>query len=127
MIYSFDINTEKNTLASSPKVTTMKLTYGIIHQLDIIFPAGLSGLAGISLWRGSNQVWPTNPAEYFHTDDEILTFKESYKLYNAPFVVEAHTYNEDDTYNHSIIIRFGMLRRNDILGLWRPWGVEDLR
>lgn len=124
MIYSFAISTDANTAKADEKITKLKLTAGIIHQLDIVFPAGCAGLAYIALFHGLHQVWPTNPDEYFHTDGETLSFKEFFQLPTEPYVIEAKTYNLDDTYNHAIIIRLGMLKQSEIQGVWLPWSEE---
>jgi hypothetical protein len=124
MIYSFAVSTPANTLEANRRKTPLKLTAGIIHQLDIVFPTGCAGFLYVALNNGLHQLWPTDNGEYFHTDGETISFKEFYKLNEAPFVLDVFTYNIDDTYAHSAIIRLGILQQSEIQGLWLPWSEE---
>jgi len=124
MIYSHDISTPKNKEKADEQITELKLTAGIIHQVDIVFPSGCAGLASIALFHGLHQLWPTNPEEYFHTDGETISFKEFYRLTTEPYIIEAKTYNLDTAHAHSIIVRIGLLKQSEIQGVWLPWSEE---
>ena len=126
MIYSFAITTPANTPFSNMQRTELKLTAGIIHQIDIVFPTGCAGLAYIAINDGLHQLWPTNPEEFFHTDGETISFEEFYRLNRDPYILTAYTYNLDDTYPHTIIVRFGILKQSEIQGIWLPWSEEVL-
>jgi len=111
MIYAIDINTEKTTYPkNSPKKTVLKLDYGTIHQLDIEFPSGSSGLTGVQIKRGLHQVYPSNPSGYFAGDDSKISFKENYLLNEAPFELDIWTWNNDTLWDHRVFIRIGLLR-----------------
>jgi len=61
MMYEFGIRTELTDTQDSPKKTVLKLTEGIIHQLDIeSYPGSMGYLYG-TIYHGGHQVWPTNP------------------------------------------------------------------
>ena len=124
MIYSFAISTAITYTATAKLKTDLKLTAGIIHQIDIVFPTGAAGLLYVALNHGLHQIWPTNPGEFFHTDGESISFKEFYALPSAENVISVYTYNLDDTYAHSVIIRLGILKQSEIQGLWLPWSEE---
>jgi len=124
MIYSFNISTPANTLEADRVKTVLKLTAGIIHQLDILFPTGCAGLLYVALNHGLHQVWPSNDKEYFHTDGDKISFKEFYELKSDVNTLDVYTYNLDDTYPHAIIIRLGLLKQSEIQGLWLPWSEE---
>jgi len=126
MIYSFSITTPANTPAANRQKTELKLTTGVIHQIDFVFPPGCAGLAFISVNDGLHQVWPTNPSQKFHTDGETISFEEFYKLIREPFILDAFTYNLDDTYDHEIIVRVGILKESEIQGVWLPWSEETI-
>jgi len=115
MIYSFDISTPANTPDTDIQKTDLKLTRGVIHQLDIVFPTGCAGLLYVAINLGLFQIWPTNPDEYFHTDGETISFREHFELIFEPYILTVHTYNLDEEYSHSVIIRLGILPRKFIL------------
>jgi hypothetical protein len=126
MIFSFAINTPANTSKESKRKQELKLTRGIIHQVDILFPSGCAGLAHIAINDALHQVWPTNPEEDFYTDGEKISSKEFYNLRREPFMLNAFTWNEDDTFPHSIIVRLSVLQKSEIQGVWIPWEEEEL-
>lgn len=109
MIYNFTLGAALNTPSTSPAKQTLHLTHGIIHKLDILFPPGCLGLVGISIHTALHQVWPSNPDEYFTSDAETISYRENYQLLYEPFELESWVYNIDDTYNHNVILRIGIL------------------
>jgi len=121
VIYRFSIETPANTPKDSPKQLDVKLTKGIIHQLDVVFPDGCVGLVGVRILDGLFQVWPTNPMEWFCSNDESISFEESYELKHEPFTLRIEVYNEDDTLPHAPIVRLGILSRDELKGIWLPW------
>ena len=109
MIYHFTISTPANTSKSNPQLTRLKLSRGVIHQIDIFIPAGHEGLAHLVINRGLHQVWPSNYGEDFNGDDSDISFREHYRLTKAPYLLECYTWNEDTSYAHSFILRVGIL------------------
>jgi len=45
VIYSWDLTTPANTPEGAPKEWILEMAHGVIHQVNIIFPAGCAGLA----------------------------------------------------------------------------------
>lgn len=115
MIYRFGITTPANTLESSKQKTILKLARGVIHQLDIIFPPGPIGLLHLHINRGLHQVWPSNASDNFAIDNNVISFREHYELVQEPLELEAYTWNADDTYEHSLVIRVGLLSKKFII------------
>ncbi len=115
MIYRFGISTPANTSKGNQQKTVLKIARGIIHQLEVIFPSGPGGLLHVKINRGLHQVWPSNSDEAFASDNESLSFREHLELLTEPYKLEVYTWNEDDTYPHSVIIRLAILPRKFIL------------
>lgn len=105
MLFVFPILVPANTPQSAKKKTTLQLTAGTITRVMLQFPAGALGLDHISLNNGLNQVWPANPDATFQTSDEVITWLEEYVLDTAPYTLDAYTWNDDDTYDHTITVR----------------------
>ncbi len=80
----------------------------------------------MALNHGLHQIWHSNQGEFFHTDGEPISFKEFYELPSAENGLSVYTYNVDDTYPHSVIIRLGILKKSELQGLWLPWTEEVL-
>ena len=126
MIYRFSFTIPANTTEDNKIRTDIKLTKGIVHQIDIVFPPGCFALAKIAINDGLHQVWPSNPGQYFASDGEVISFKEFYELREEPHTLAVFTYNLDDTYSHTLVLRLGVLRRDELQGVWIPWSEEIL-
>lgn len=105
MFYVFPITIPANTPETAKLKTILALTAGKITRVHIEFPAGHCGLTHLRLNRGLNQVWPTNPEAAFSSSNETIPWAESYLLDQPPLQFEAYTWNEDDTYDHTITVR----------------------
>ena len=109
MFYDFSFTIPANTSQDSPKRYKCKLTHGVIHRIEIGFPPGCAGLAGLKINEGLHQLWPTNPEGAFNTDGYTIVINEYYELYRAPYMLTLIGWNDDDTYPHTLEVRFGIL------------------
>jgi len=124
MIYSYTIDTPANTSELSRIKTDLKLTAGIIHKVELVFPSGCAGFLYAAINHGLHQIWPTNPGEYFRTDGETISFDEYYELTSGENIITVYTYNLDETYDHELIVRLGILQKSELQGIWLPWSEE---
>ena len=109
MFYDFSFTIPANTAEANPLRKDIKLTHGIIHRVEISFPSGCAGLVFLQIVQGLHQVWPTNPEGSFNTDDYTVAFNEYYDMTEEPFTLSLIGWNEDDTYDHTLEVRFGIL------------------
>lgn len=109
MFYSFDLPTPANTLKSAPVELEVKLTWGVITEVEIRFPPRCVGLAKVKILERSHQLWPTNPDGWFYGNDETIKWDEYHKLFVMPALFTLLGYNEDDTFPHTPIVRFEIL------------------
>ena len=114
MFYDFAVTVLANTLESAPKEETLKLTAGVIQKVSILFPPGPHGMVKLKLMEGGHQFLPTNPEGYFATDDEVLNIDEFYELKSEPYSLKAVAYSPDTTYPHTISVRIGILRPEEV-------------
>ena len=115
MIYSFTILTPKNTPETDKQKTTLKLTKGIIHQIDIMFPSGPRRVMRLHINDALHQVWPSNPEASFGSDNETISFREHVEISREPYSLTAYTWNTSTKWDHTIVIRLGLLKRQFIL------------
>lgn len=109
MFFAFEDTVPANTTRASSRKTTLKLAKGIAHRVDIHFPIGCSGLVHCVVYIGSHQLWPYNPSGYFTADGETISFPEWIEFTKQETKVVWETWNEDDTYDHTLILRIGIL------------------
>ncbi len=115
MIYRYGITTAANTTEAAAQMTIITLPRGIIHQLDIVFPPGPAGLLHLRILEGISVIWPSSQNESFAGDNTTISFKEFYILKDATNQIIIQTWNDDDTYSHLVIVRFGVLKRRFVL------------
>lgn len=124
MIYEFGIRTLTTHTKTSPLKTKLKLTRGILHQLDIISYPGSMGTLYLSLFHGGHQVFPTNPDEVIRLAGEPFHFREAYKLYSSPYILDVYSYLYDPlgvTYSHDVRVRIGLLDEDELTGVTIKW------
>ncbi len=109
MFYDFAITVSANTAKAAPTTQELKLTHGVIHRVEVEFPAGCAGLVHCGLLQGIHQLWPTNPDGSFASDDYVIAIYEDYELATEPYVVKFVGWNLDDTYDHTVTVRIGVL------------------
>jgi len=120
VIYSYDITTPKNTSNYSPQRTALKVTKGLVYQVEVEFPPGPLGLCHVAIFDGGFQVWPSNPEQSFHGDNGYMTFGDSYLKLTEPYEFTAVTWNNDDTYQHTIHVRLGMVSDEVFMARYLP-------
>ena len=120
MIYSAEITTVKNTAKTALKRTTLKITKGLVYKIEFYFPRGSAGLMGVAVFDGSYSIWPSTIGQFFSGDDVIISFDDMYLKEAAPFMFHIYTYNLDDTYNHLIHVRVGLVSKEVYLARFLP-------
>ena len=114
MFYDFAIAVPANTLESAPVEQTLKLTAGVIQKVSLLFPPGPHGMVKLKLMEGGHQFLPTNPEGYFASDDEALNIDEFYELTSEAYSLKAVAYSDGTTYNHTVSVRIGILRPEEV-------------
>lgn len=109
MFYDFSFTIPANTPQKTPEQLRVKLTNGIIHRVEVAFPAGCAGLVYTTINEGLHQHWPTNPDGTFNSDNFTIAFNEFLELTRRPYILTLVGWNLDDTYGHTLEIRIGVL------------------
>lgn len=120
MIYTANITTPANTSRTSLKKTAIRVTKGLVYKVDFYFPPGSAGLMGVAVFDGLYQVWPSSVGEFFVSDDETIRFDDMFFKESAPYEFQCYTYNEDDTYEHLVAIRIGLVSSEVFLARFMP-------
>lgn len=117
MIFCQAITIPPSTTVNAESEINVKLTHGILHKIEIMFPTGCFGLAGVSMHDALHQILPTSPETYFIGDGETISFREHLPILEAPYTIQIRGINYDDTFNHTITVRLGILP----LEILAPW------
>lgn len=120
MIYIANITTVKNTAQSSLKKTTIRVTKGLVFKVEFFFPPGSAGLMGLAVFDGLYQVWPSSVGEFFLSDGETISFEDLYLKESGPFEFQCYTYNIDDTHDHLVGVRIGLVSSEVFMARFLP-------
>jgi len=126
MIYSKYITTPANTSEKLPKRTVLKVTKGLVYKVEIMFPPGSAGLLRCAIFDGFYQAWPSTSGEYFRTEMETISYPDTYLKEAQPFQFDIITWNEDNTYDHALVVRLGMVSERVFMARFLPtYGWEE--
>lgn len=120
MIYTKSIATPANTAKATPLVTRMRVTRGVVYQVDVMFPPGPSGLVGVRIFHEAEQVWPTDADEFFYGDNTLVTFQESRLFTIDPLQFSVKTFNLDTAFEHTVQVRIGIADQREYQARYLP-------
>ncbi len=120
MIFTANINTSKDTSPTAPKLTRIHVSKGLVYKVEFNFPTGSAGLMGVAVFDGLYQVWPSTVGQWFIGEDQLISFEDMYLKEAAPFELQCYTYNEDDTYSHSVAVRIGLVGKDVFQARYLP-------
>ena len=121
MYYETTITIPADTLKSAPTEVELRVTQGIIHRIELEFPRGCAALAHVALYYHEHQFSPTNPDGDYASDGYVIPINDLLPLDSAPYTIEIRGWNDDDSYSHTIRVRMGILRPEQLgLGTPRP-------
>lgn len=124
MIYTANISTSKNTAQTDLKKTRLHVTKGLVYKVEFYFPSGSAGLMGLAVFDGLYQVWPSSVGEFFIGEDHVISFNDMYLKESAPYEFQCYTYNEDDTYEHTVSVRIGLVSKEVFKARYLPMQSE---
>lgn len=127
MYYDYAITVTANTLESAPKKQILKLAKGIIHRVEVEMYPGCHRYVGCRLYYHNHQIYPRNLDGEFKTDGYTIAFDDYQEILREPYEVEFRGYSPTSTYDHTVVIRVGVLESSiAIMGLKMVKGLSVL-
>ena len=80
MFYTFSYTPDADDTEASPYELELKLTSGIIHQVDVLFQNGCNHKEFVQIFNGAVQLWPSNRGEKLRGNATVISFREFYEL-----------------------------------------------
>lgn len=120
MIYQATITTPANTAINDAVKTVLPVNNGLVYKVEFLFPAGSTGLVYCNIFDKGYQAWPTTPFEWFRGDGDLISFDDTYLKQSPPYEFNIYTYNLDDTYEHMIIVRIGLVTEKAFMARFLP-------
>lgn len=125
MIYTANITTKKDRAKTNLKKTVLHVTKGLVYKVEFYFPSGSAGLMGVAAFDGLYQVWPSSVGEFFVGEDQEIDFDDLYLKESAPFEFQIYTYNTDDTHDHFVSVRIGLVSAEVFMARFMPTKSHD--
>lgn len=120
MIYTANITTGKKGTEPDIKKTVLNVTKGLVYKVEFYFPPGNAGLFGVAVFDGLYQVWPSSVGDFFVGEDQTISFDDMYLKEAAPYEFQCYTYNIDETNEHFVSVRIGLVSAEVFLARFLP-------
>ena len=109
MLYSYEIAVPITCTEAAPKLTTARVSAGVITRVSFRPRPGHSGLCHCRVFYHEFQVFPINRDEDLHGDTFPIEWDEHIELTTTPYDLKVMAWNDDDTYSHTFDISFVIL------------------
>jgi len=109
MWYVLEDTIPANTTEANKRRTHLKASAGILHTIYVTIPPGCSNLVHLQLLANSINILPRNADTYISGEHVNVDYREWYELKPAVNDLELITWNEDDTYSHTVKMLIGIL------------------
>jgi len=114
MFYDFEITIKAGTTEAAPKEESFKVTKGVVHYAEVSFPAGCRQYVYLRLFHLEHQIIPTNRQGSLRGEGYTIPISEHYKLDTAPYIIKAKGWSPSAVYNHTLTVRIGILREDEL-------------
>lgn len=104
MLFTAAIDTPANTPKNSPVLTSIPILNGTITQVMVFFPPGSNGLVHLKILWGLVQLFPANEQSDLAGGYVMIAWPESIAIDTEPLSLTCVTWNEDDTFDHTIYV-----------------------
>lgn len=122
MFYTFSYTPNANDTIINPYELKMKLTAGVIHQVDILFQDGCKHQEFVQVYQAGHQLWPTNPGGMMRGNATAVSFREFHELERGEITLTAKIWTVLSVNFKELVIQIGVLPGKII----RPFQLEDL-
>lgn len=109
MNFKYGVTIPYNTQEATPHTKVLKVSKGILHDIDVVMPRGCMAMVDFRLFYHEHQIYPTNPDEGFKSEGEAISMRDHLEILTAPYEIVAKGFSPDTTYNHTILVRLGIL------------------
>lgn len=122
MFYAFNYTLTTGDIVTAPHRIDMKLSAGIVHQVDILFEDGCNHKAGVQIFRGNHQIWPSNRGAALTGNATIVSFREFEELKPGLNELYALVWGDGTITDVQVIIQLGVLPK----AILQPMSFEEL-
>lgn len=122
MFYTFSYTPDASDTEASPHKMELKLSAGVIHQVDILFQDGCYHEEFVQVFHDSLQLWPSNRGEKLRGNATVISFREFHELAPGTSILTAHFWTTLTADFGEILIQIGMLPKE----ILQPFSFTEL-
>jgi len=122
MFYTFSYTPGAADTESSPHELSMKLTAGVIHQVDVLFQDGCDHEIFVQVYDDNFQLWPSNRGESLRGNATVVSFREFFELIPGNTVLTVKIWTTLTADFKEILINIGLLPKTIVM----PFSFEEL-
>lgn len=122
MFYAYSHTTTNSDTAADPKLLTLQVAAGIIHQVDVLFQKDAAHKVMVQIFDGGSQIWPSNPGGALKGDATVVSFREFYEMKGAVNTLVAKIWQTEADVLKEVIIQIGVLPKHII----QPLSFDEL-
>lgn len=102
--------------------TEIKVSAGVIHQIDILFPVNSNREVYVKILHGGYQLIPTNRDESIRANNTVIATREFYELIPGANILTVMAKNVSTTEDFMISVNIGILPRR----ILQPFSFKEL-
>jgi len=122
MFYVFSKTPTSGRDKANPHTIDMKLTGGVIHQVDVLFQNGCLHKTYVQIFKGGQLLWPSNRGEYLRGNATVVSFREFLPLGPGDNLLTAEISTDLTEDIVEVIIQIGVLPKKVI----QPLSFDEL-
>jgi len=122
MFYSYNITVTAATTEGTAGLTTLYLSAGVIHQIDILFPVNANREVYVKILDAGFQIMPSNPEEAIRANNTVISTREFYDIPPGGTILTVKAWNVHATDNFMISVNIGVLPRR----ILQPFSFKEL-
>jgi len=111
MFYAFTHTIVKADQITAKKRLDLKLTAGVIHQVDVLFQDGCNHEANVQIFQGDHQLWPSNRGSTMKGNATVISFREFLELKPGASELTAFMWGDGTIDAVDVIIQIGLLSK----------------
>ena len=122
MFYTFAYTPDAGDTEANPHELSMKLTAGVIHQVDILFQDGCDHEIFVQVYDDNFQLWPSNRGEKIRGNATVVSFREFFELIPGNTVLTMKIWTTLAADFKEVILNIGLLPKRIVM----PFSFEEL-
>jgi len=122
MFYSFNIDVTALGSEANPVYTVVRLSAGVIHQIDVLFPVNANREVYVKILHGGYQLCPSNRSGAIRANNTVISTREFYDLIPGANTLTIKAWNVHATDDFMISVNIGVLPRR----ILQPFSFNEL-